>query len=277
MRDHTSHSRIFLHQLPRYCEFYLLGWISIVWRLMLSAWDSKTKNTILTFWVPMVQWEPVHVNKHLQYRVRSAASVGRKECPGTAGETICFLEEKLKGWERHPGRGSSLYIGLEDSWPVPKRGEEEHENVIWVWQGKAKSWRNPKAMSKELKLCYIWVILNLTWDANDSTIYGYCFYGKIKYSDAHIHTHFIFYIQFRDLHAPIPRYQTHSPAPKRSRDQWKILGWAGMCSSNAWPYNHWKGSTEKGWKKYRLKKTELQWWPVAKIHTRKFHSVLIHL
>lgn len=55
MRDHTSQNRIFfLHQLPCYCEFYHLGWISIVWRLLLSAWDSETKNTIPTFWVQMV-------------------------------------------------------------------------------------------------------------------------------------------------------------------------------------------------------------------------------
>lgn len=136
MRDHTSHSRIFLHQLPRYCEFYLLGWISIVWRLMLSAWDSKTKNTILTFWVPMVQWGASPINKHLQYRVRSAASVGRKECPGTAGETICFLEEKLKDGNGIQAEGAACTLAWRTHGLSPK--EERRSMKMWYESDKER-------------------------------------------------------------------------------------------------------------------------------------------
>ena len=121
-----------------------------------------------------------------------------------------------------------------------------------------KDWvmKEPKSHDKELELCYIWIILSLTWDTNDSAIYGYCFHGKIKVqwrTHSHIHI-FTFYIQFRDLQGAPPGTQLNSPPPpplKRSRGQWKILGWAEMCSSKDWPYNHWKGSTENGWKKYR--------------------------
>lgn len=83
----------------------------------------------------MIQWGDRQINKQLQYRVTSAATVGSKGCLGTAGEMQERHSEPFPGggtggWEGHSGRGSSSCISLEDAWFVPGSEEEEHESVI---------------------------------------------------------------------------------------------------------------------------------------------------
>lgn len=63
----------------------------------------------------------------------SATQVESKKCFGTAGETQeghlnHFLEGEQEDGKSIPGRGSSLYTNLKDSWFFPGSEEEKREN-----------------------------------------------------------------------------------------------------------------------------------------------------
>lgn len=102
---------------------------------MLSAWGSEAKKSSPTFWELMVQCGDGQTDEQSHHDVTSATTVESKECFGIAEETQeghlnHFPEAEPEDEKGIPGRESSLYIDLKESWFVPKSQEEEHENEV---------------------------------------------------------------------------------------------------------------------------------------------------
>ena len=204
MRDHTSHNRIFLFFTS---VTMLLRVLSP--RLNINCVEAYIKCLGLR----NKKYNPDLLSAHgsvgsqsnklaFTKQVGSAASVGRKEGPGRAGETICFLRRNWRMGTASRQREQLVH------WPGGLMAcSQKRRGGAWECDMSLtrKGWvmEEPKSHDKELELCYIWTILNLTWDANDSGTYGYCFLWENKSTVTHTFAHiFIFYIQFRDLHGP---------------------------------------------------------------------------